>query len=528
MSDTDSGDTRGTAPAQPIQFIGRRAIRLHPDDNVVIAAVPLPAGASLEGEGITTTQAIPAGHKVATAALGVGDPVRRYGQVVGLATQAVAAGQHVHRHNLAATDASTDYRIGTECRSMPVPAQAASFMGIRRADGRVATRNYIGVICTVNCSATVARMISDRFRRMHGHDPLAAWPRVDGVVALTHPGGCGSSPFGEGYRVFQRTLAGYARHPNFAGILVVGLGCEVNGLEFLMKSQGLTAGPQLATMNIQDAGGTQAIVDWGERIVRDLLPEADAVRREPVPASHLIVGLQCGGSDGLSGVTANPALGAAADLLVGHGGTVILSESPELFGAQHLLTRRAASREIADQVVACIDWWQAYFAKHVGSKVTNTAPGNFEGGLTTSPEKSLGSFAKGGTSTLTAFYGYAEPVTARGFVYMDTPSYDPVSVTGQIAGGANLVCFTTGRGSSFGSVPSPSLKLATNTALYRKQIDDIDVNCGDILEGSASIESVGQRIFEKMLATASGEKTKSERFGYGELEFSPWLIDPTL
>jgi altronate hydrolase len=294
-----------------------------------------------------------------------------------------------------------------------------------------------------------------------------------------------------------------------------------------MKSQGLAEGPLLATMNIQDIGGTSAIVDWGEKKILEMLPAANAVRREPVDASHLVVGLQCGGSDGFSGVTANPALGAAVDLLVAHGGTGVLSESPELFGAQHLLTRRAVSREVGDRVVACIDWWQAYFAKHVG-KVINTAPGNFEGGLTTSPEKSLGSFAKGGTTNLTGFFGYAEPITAKGFVFMDTPSYDPVSVTGQIAGGANLVCFTTGRGSAFGSVPAPCVKLATNTPLFRKQADDIDVNCGDILEGTASLDDVGARIFERMLAVASGEKTKSESFGYGEPEFSPWLIEPTL
>jgi len=514
-------------PEHTVQFVGRRTLRLHPIDNVVIAARPLAAALHLEEERVTTVDAVAAGHKLATAAIGKGEPVRRYGQIVGFATRPIAPGEHVHLHNLAAGDAAAQYEFGTDLKTVPLPKQPATFLGIRRADGRVATRNYLGVLSTVNCSATVAKMIADRFRRFRGHDPLARWPNVDAVVALTHPGGCGSSPFGEGYGVFQRTLAGYARHPNFAGILVVGLGCEVNQIQFLMNAQRLQEGTMLATMNIQDIGGTQAIVDWGERRLLEMLPVADAVRREPVGADHLIVGLQCGGSDGFSGVTANPALGAAVDLLVAHGGTGVLSESPELFGAQHLLTRRAVSREVADKVVACIDWWQAYFARHVG-KVVNTAPGNFEGGLTTSPEKSLGSFAKGGTTNLTGFFGYAEPITAKGFVYMDTPSYDPVSVTGQIAGGATLICFTTGRGSAFGSVPAPCLKLATNTPLYRKQLDDMDINCGDILDGTAGIEETGRRIFERMLAVASGERTKSESFGYGELEFSPWLIEPTL
>lgn len=512
---------------QTLQHFARRALRLHATDNVVIAVTALAAGWRIDGEDIVTRSEIPAGHKIAAADIAAGAPIRRYGQPVGIASQPIARGEHVHLHNMAAGDMARDYQFGTELRDLPVPASEASFKGIVRDDGRVATRNYIGVISSVNCSATVARLIADRFRRVRGADPLADWPNVDGVVALTQPGGCGSSPFGEGYRVFQRTLAGYARHANFAGILFVGLGCEVNDIGRLLKTQGLAEGPRLAAMNIQDIGGTPAIVDWGEARIREMLPAANAVRRQAVPARHLTVALQCGGSDGFSGITANPALGAAVDRLVAQGGTAILSESPELFGAQHLLTRRAVTREVADKVVACIDWWQAYFAKHVG-KVVNTAPGNFEGGLTTSAEKSLGSFAKGGTSNLTAFYGYGEPVVAKGFVYMDTPSYDPVSVTGQIAGGANLVCFTTGRGSAFGSVPAPCIKLATNTALYRRQRADMDLNCGDILDAGSSLDAVGERIFAHMLEVASGSKTCSEQLGYGELEFSPWLIEATL
>jgi altronate hydrolase len=402
------------------------------------------------------------------------------------------------------------------------------FDGIVRADGRVATRNYIGVLTSVNCSATVARAIADHFRRDIHPEALAPYPNVDGVVALTHGGGCATASDGEPLQLLRRTLGGYARHANFAAILVVGLGCETNQIAGLMEQEGLAAGTALHTFNIQDTGGTRKTVAHGIELVQWLLEEADRVKRQPVSASHIMVGLQCGGSDGYSGISANPALGAAVDLLVRHGGTAILSETPEIYGAEHLLTRRAVSTEVADKLISRIKWWEDYTERTGGEMNNNPSPGNKAGGLTTILEKSLGAVAKGGTTNLVAVYEYAEPVTAKGFVFMDTPGYDPVSATGQVAGGANMICFTTGRGSAYGCAPSPSLKLATNTALWNRQEEDVDINCGEIVDGNASVAEVGAQFFRMILDTASGQKTKSELHGYGQSEFVPWQLGPTM
>jgi altronate hydrolase len=397
-------------------------------------------------------------------------------------------------------------------------------MGIVRAEGpnagRVATRNYVGILSTVNCSATAVRGIADHFRDA----ALAEFPQVDGVVALTHGSGCGMDSHGDGMQILRRTLGGYARHANFAGVLIVGLGCESNQISALLGAQQLQEGPLLRTFSIQDTGGTAKTIAHGVDIVREMLAQANVVTRQPVPASHLTVGLQCGGSDGYSGITANPALGAAVDLLVRHGGTAILSETPEIYGAEHLLTRRAISRAVGEKIVARIRWWEDYTAREKGEMNNNPSPGNKAGGLTTILEKSLGAVAKGGTTNLVDVYEYAEPVTAKGFVYMDTPGYDPVSATGQVAGGANMIVFTTGRGSAYGCAPSPSLKLSTNTALWTKQEEDIDLNCGAIADGAASVDEIGGRLFRMMLETASGAKSKSEQHGYGQSEFVPWYL----
>ncbi len=393
-------------------------------------------------------------------------------------------------------------------------------MGIVRPDGRVATRNYIGLLSTVNCSATVVRGIADAFRG----DALKAFPGVDGVVALTHGSGCGMDTHGDGMKLLRRTLGGYARHANFGGVLVVGLGCEANQISSLFGAENLQEGPLLRTFSIQDTGGTAKTIAHGVGIVREMLPHASVVTRQPVPASHITVGLQCGGSDGYSGITANPALGAAVDLLVRHGGTAILSETPEIYGAEHLLTRRAVSRAVGEKLIERIKWWEDYTERERGEMNNNPSPGNKAGGLTTILEKSLGAVAKGGTTNLVAVYEYAEPVTAKGFVYMDTPGYDPVSATGQVAGGANMIVFTTGRGSAYGCAPSPSLKLSTNTALWTKQEEDIDLNCGEIADGNASVDEIGEQLFHLMLDTASGAKSKSERHGYGQSEFVPWYV----
>src|SRR6478736_4196411 len=434
-------------------------IRLHPADDVVIARQQLVSGTVLLDEKITISGLIPPGHKVATHSIAVGEPVKRYNQIIGFAKRPIAPGEHVHLHNLAMGDFARDYAFGVDAKPTRFVDHPATFQGIVRADGinkgRVATRNYIGILSTVNCSATVAHGIADAFKG----DALAGFPNVDGVVALTHGSGCGMDAQGESMQVLRRTLGGYARHANFAGVLIVGLGCEANQINALLGAESLQEGPLLRTFSIQDTGGTGKSIAKGVAMVREMLPHANQVTRESVPASHLVLGLQCGGSDGYSGITANPALGAAVDRLVRHGGTAILSETPEIYGAEHLLTRRAVSKDVAEKLISRIKWWEEYTARNKGEMNNNPSPGNKAGGLTTILEKSLGAVAKGGTTNLVDVYEYAEPVIARGFVYMDTPGFDPVSATGQVAGGANLVCFTTGRGSAYGCKPAPSLKL---------------------------------------------------------------------
>ena len=500
-------------------------IRLHPSDDVLIARTQLVSGTSAEG--IAVKGLIPPGHKMAVRAMAAGEPVRRYNQVIGFASKAIAPGEHVHIHNLDMGpnkgDFERDYAFGADVKPTRVRREA-TFMGIRRADGRVATRNYIGILSSVNCSATAARAIADHFSRQTNPGALATYPNVDGVVALTHGTGCGMDTEGLGMQILERTLAGYATHANFAGVLVVGLGCEANQINAWLAHSSLREGDSLRVFSIQDTGGTRKTVEKGIALVNEMLPKANDVKREPCSVAHITVGLQCGGSDGYSGISANPALGAAVDLLVAHGGTAILSETPEIYGAEHLLTRRAVKREVGEKLISRIKWWEHYTAINEGEMNNNPSPGNKAGGLTTILEKSLGAVAKGGTSNLNAVYEYAEPVTSNGFVYMDTPGYDPVSATGQVAGGANLICFTTGRGSAYGCAPSPSLKLSTNTALWRKQEDDMDINCGEIIDGSASIEEMGQRIFELVITTASGQASKSEQHGYGQNEFVPWQV----
>lgn len=500
-------------------------IRLHPKDDVLIARAQLLGGTSVEG--IPVKGLIPPGHKIATHAMIPGEPVRRYNQIIGFASKAIAAGEHIHTHNLDMGpnkgDFERDYAFGADVKPEPARLEA-TFMGIKRADGRVATRNYIGILSSVNCSATAARAIADHFSRQNHPAALADFPNVDGVVALTHGTGCGMDTDGVGMQILQRTLAGYATHPNFAAVLVVGLGCESNQINAWLANSSLREGDTLRAFSIQDTGGTAKTVAKGIALIHDMLPQANAVKRESCSAAHITIGLQCGGSDGYSGISANPALGAAVDLLVAHGGSAILSETPEIYGAEHLLTRRAVTREIGEKLIARIKWWEHYTQINEGEMNNNPSPGNKAGGLTTILEKSLGAVAKGGTTNLQAVYEYAEPVTAHGFVYMDTPGYDPVSATGQVAGGANLICFTTGRGSAYGCAPSPSLKLSTNSALWRKQEDDMDLNCGEIIDGSSTVAEMGQRIFELVLATASGAKSKSELHGYGQSEFVPWQV----
>jgi len=497
-------------------------IRLNPLDNVLIACQALAQGLYLDAEGVAVRQPIPPGHKIAAERVVQGQPLRRYGQIIGFASQNIDAGDHVHVHNVQMGDFDRDYAFGIDTRSQPV--REASFQGIVRDDGRVATRNYIGILTSVNCAATVARAVADHFRRDIHPEALAEYPNVDGVVALTHGAGCAVDPSGEALGLLRRTLAGYAVHPNFAAVLMIGLGCETNQIETLLETQGLEASAQLHTFTIQEVGGTSKAIAAGIAQVKSLLDKANHVQRQPVSARHLVVGLQCGGSDGYSGITANPALGNAVDRLVAAGGTAILSETPEIYGAEHLLTRRAVSREVGEKLVARIRWWEAYCQRMDAELNNNPSAGNKAGGLTTILEKSLGAVAKAGSSNLVDVYLYAQAVRAQGLVFMDTPGYDPVSATGQVAGGANLIAFTTGRGSAYGCVPAPSIKLATNNQVFARQNEDMDVNCGGIVDGSTTIQACGATIFDQMLRIASGDRSKSEQHGYGQNEFVPWQI----
>lgn len=505
------------------------ALRLHPDDDIAVALAPLAAGKQIEVAGLRLRLAgdVAAGHKLALRAVEPGQPVRRYGQVIGFATRPIAPGEHVHSHNLAVGDMRLDYQIGADVRPVaPVPPeQRRTFMGYRRPGGRAGTRNTIVVIGTVNCAAYAVRRIAARARA----ELLSQFPNVTDVVGLAHRGGCAHKTSGYEVEMLRRTLAGFARNPNVAAYLFVGLGCETNQFEDLLQSQrGRLGDPRLPPyIAIQDAGGVAAAVEQGLSEVAALLPQANQFRREPVPLSDLAVALQCGGSDSFSGITANPALGHAVDLLVAQGGAAVLSETPEIYGAEHLLTRRAASRAVGERLIERVRWWEQYTEREGFVIDNNPAPGNKAGGLTTIFEKSLGAVAKGGSTPLQAVYEYAEPVAASGLSFMDTPGYDPVSATGQVAGGCNLIAFTTGRGSCFGFKPAPSVKIATNSVTYERMRGDMDINAGRVLEG-ASVEEVGREIFEKLIAVASGAPSLSEAQGIGEEEFNPWIIGATM
>ena len=499
-------------------------IRLDPADNVVTATRTLEIGTAVDD--VVTTAIIPRNHKLASREIKAGEAVRKYAQVIGYATELIVAGGHVHTHNVEFRNTEEDYEISTDLRPAVTVAEAArdSFMGYRRENGRVGTRNYIGILTSVNCSATAARMIASAF----GPEEMARYPNVDGVVAFVHGTGCGMAGQGEGFEALQRVMWGYARNPNHGGVLMVGLGCEMNQIDWLLEAYGLKQGPLLKTMNIQDSMGLAKTVETGIAMVREMLPEVNRATRESCPASELMVALQCGGSDALSGVTANPALGYACDLLVAQGGTGVLAETPEIYGAEHLLIRRAIDNATGKRLIGLIDWWQDYTARNHGSMDNNPSPGNKKGGLTTILEKSLGAASKGGTTPLTGVFKYAEPVTARGFTFMDSPGYDPASVTGQIASGCNLVTFTTGRGSAFGSKPSPCIKIATNTEMYERLMSDMDINAGAMLTEGQSLEEKGREIYDMLLKVASGNPSKSEAQGLGDYEFVPWQIGATM
>jgi galactarate dehydratase len=498
-------------------------ILLNTIDDVAVARTMVKAGGQTGIDGLVATGQIPRGHKIAVRDIASGEEVHKFGQSIGRATAFIPKGGHVHLQNLAVIESEHNHQfsVDVEEKGMLPLDQRRTFMGFDRGAGGIGTRNFIGIITTVNCSATVSKYIAEHFNRSGG---LEGYDNVDGVVALTHGGGCAINNESEGYRILTRTLQGYARHPNFGGILMIGLGCETNQIQPILEHYKLEEGKRLRTMTIQALGGTRKTIEAASEIIRGMLPEVNAARRTEQPLSGLKVALECGGSDGYSGFSANPALGYASDLIVRNGGTSVLAETPEIYGAEHLLTRRAATPAVAEKLLSRIDWWRDYTERNGAQLNNNPSYGNKLGGLTTILEKSLGAVAKGGTMPLKAVYEYAEIVTEPGFVFMDTPGYDPVAVTGQVAGGCNVICFTTGRGSVSGFKPAPCIKIATNTEMYDHMQEDMDINCGGIVTGDDTIEAAGERIFEDIIAVASGKKTLSEIYDYGDNEFVPWQV----
>jgi altronate hydrolase len=499
------------------------AIRLHPDDDVALVGRDTPRGTRLAvGPGsVVTTADIPSGHKVALRAIPPGDGVRKYGDVIGYATSAIGPGDHVHLHNLGYRPVRRDIELPSPRPTPPRPVADRTFQGIRRRNGKVGTRNMIGLLTTVNCSASVSRFIAAEVEK---RGLLSDHPTIDGIVALTHASGCAMPVAGEGFELLRRTLLGYANHPNFGGVLLLSLGCETNELQGLLEDPRLDVVVPHRALVIQEQGGTRETVEAGVEAIRELLPAIADVRREPVPASELIVAMECGGSDAYSGISANPVAGRAADRIVWQGGTAAFAETPEVYGAEHLLAARARDPRVAQRLFERIAWWERYAALNGGSMDSNPAPGNIAGGITTILEKSLGAIAKGGTTDLVEVVGYAEPLRGPGLVFMDTPGYDPVSATGLVAGGAQVICFTTGRGSVFGCKPVPSIKVASNTPMYQRMRGDMDLDAGRVVDGSATVADVGDELFELILEVASGRQPLSEQWGIGQDEFAPWLV----
>ena len=497
-------------------------IQLDRADNVIVAKQQIEKGYLLQGMDINTLEDIPHGHKIAARPIAKGEAVLKYNTIIGYAGEDIAPGKWVHSHNLEIDTIDKDYRFAQNYLAADVlpPQDRAKFMGYVRKDGRIGTRNHIGIFVTVNCSATVARKLS----RYFDAERLADYPNVDGVTAFIHHQGCGMEMTGEPMDLLRRTLSGYIRHPNIAGAVVLSLGCERNNVKSFMEQESLQAGKMLHVITMQETGGTMTAFEAGKDAIKQMLAEADNIQRQPCSAEHLMIGLQCGGSDGFSGLSANPALGRAVDILVNHGGTAILSETPELYGVEHTLTARAKTPEIGQKFIERMNWWLEYNSGRDTQINGRVSPGNHAGGITNIIEKSLGGAKKGGSTGINAVYEYAKPVNEHGLVIMDTPGYDPVSATGQIAGGANLICFTTGRGSCFGSYPAPTIKLASNSTMFARMTGDMDINCGQVIDGSKNLDEMGEEIFEHILAIASGKASKSEEMEVGEDEFVPWQI----
>tara|TARA_Y100001970_G_C14242613_1_gene865853 strand:- start:2245 stop:3738 length:1494 start_codon:yes stop_codon:yes gene_type:complete len=493
-------------------------IKLHERDNVSIAPMPIPANVRINS--LTTINPIPFGHKIALKKINKDEYIYKYGQIIGIATKVILPGAHVHSHNIKFSEFDRKYEIKNNLDNESENLDALFFDGFKRKSGKSGTRNYIGLLSTVNCSATVVKKIADK---INNNTDLKTFKNIDGAVCLKHSSGCGMNTSGHGMKIFNQTIEGFKKHPNFAKVFVIGLGCECAQISLYKDKD-----DNVVYMNIQDLGGTKKIIEKVNDQILEMLPDLNRTKRQKIPISEITLALQCGGSDSYSGITANPALGIASDLIVKHGGNTILSETPEIYGAEHLLIERACNTEIIKKLTRQIEWWKNYTKINEGSLDNNPSPGNKKGGLTTILEKSLGAVAKSGTSIMQDVLDYAEPIAKKGFNFMDSPGYDPVSVTGQVASGSNIIVFTTGRGSCFGFKPTPSIKVATNTNMYNKLKEDMDINAGTIMDGESDIEKIGLEIFHSIIDTASGKLTKSEVNGYGDDEFNPWVIGATL
>ena len=497
-----------------------KTIRLNNNDNVAVAVIDLKKNMVLNN--LVTKNVISKGHKIALQNINLGDPIIKLNHVIGIASKNIKKGEHVHIHNMDLTNINKINIKKKIFRNEKLILKKRFFKGIKRNNGSIATRNYIGIITSVNCSSTVAKNIASYFSKNINPQILKKYSNVDGVVALTHSSGCAISSSGQGINMLKKTINGYLKHPNFFGVLFIGLGCETNNINSYLNTNKIN-NKFLYSYNIQNCGGTQKAIKIGIDRIKKILPSANLVKRELCDVKNIKIGLQCGGSDGFSGLTSNPALGSAVDILINHGGSAILSETPEIFGAENLLIDRCKNEKTAKDLINLIEWWKEYSKNNNTNVSNNPSFGNKEGGLSTIIEKSLGAITKSGSKKIQAVYKYADNIKVPGLVFMDSPGYDPVSATGQIASGANLICFTTGRGSAFGSTPSPCIKLSSNTDLWVKQNEDIDINCGEILEGKKSINDLGAIIFNEIVEVASGKKTKSEINGYGQEEFIPWV-----
>ena len=496
-------------------------IKLHEKDNIAVAPMIIPAHENINSN-LTTIDFIPFAHKIALSKIDKSNFIYKYGQIIGIASRDILPGEHVHTHNLEFSEFKRNFEIKNNQKRESKDLNSIFFDGFKRNNGRSGTRNYIGLLSTVNCSATVVKKIADV---INNNSQLKQYENIDGAVCLKHSSGCGMNASGHGMKIFNQTIEGFKHHPNFVKVFVIGLGCECAQISLYQDKD---HDDSIVYMNIQDEGGTKKIINNISSQIIEMLPELNKEKRVKIPISELTVGLQCGGSDAYSGITANPALGYASDLIIKHGGSTILSETPEIYGAEHLLIERASNSDLVDKLQKLIEWWKHYTFINDASLDNNPSPGNKKGGLTTILEKSLGAVTKSGTSIMKDVLHYAEPLKKKGFNYMDSPGYDPVSVTGQVASGSNIICFTTGRGSCFGFKPTPSLKIASNTNMFNQLKEDMDINAGKIMDGESDILEIGEQIFQSILITASGKLTKSEINGYGDDEFNPWVIGATI